>query len=112
MVEIPDKLYFKIGEAAEIAGVETHTLRFWETEFPGLAPKKTESGHRLYRRKDVETVVRIKELLHVKGFTIEGARKRMSSRGVDPDALDTPEETLQKVRSGLEDILAILDGET
>ena len=112
MAEIPDKLYFKIGEVAEIAGVETHTLRFWETEFPSLAPKKTDSGHRSYRRRDVETVVRIKELLYDKGFTIEGARKRMSSRDVDPDALDTPEETLQKVRSGLEDILTLLDGET
>ena len=112
LAEIPDKLYFKIGEVAEIAAVETYVLRFWETEFPGLAPKKTDSGHRLYRRKDVETVVRIKELLKTKGFTIPGARKRLSSRGVDPDALDTPEETLQKVRSGLEEILAILDGET
>lgn len=112
MAEIPDKLYFKIGEVAEIVGVETYVLRFWETEFSGLAPKKTDSGHRLYRRKDVEKVVRIKELLHGKGFTIAGARKRLSEHNVDPDARDTADETLQKVRIGLEDILTLLDGKT
>jgi DNA-binding transcriptional MerR regulator len=112
VAEIPDKLYFKIGEVAEIVGVEAYVLRFWETEFPHLAPKKTDSGHRLYRRKDVETVVRIKELLYDKGFTIAGARKRLSGRNADPDAQDTAAETLQKVRGGLEEILTLLDGKS
>jgi DNA-binding transcriptional MerR regulator len=112
VAEIPDKLYFKIGEVAEIAGVEAYVLRFWETEFPGLAPKKTDSGHRLYRRSDVEKVFRIKELLYEKGFTIAGARKRLSPRNTDPDVQDTAEETLSKVRRGLEDILTLLDGKT
>lgn len=112
MAEIPDKLYFKIGEVAELASVEAYVLRFWETEFPTLTPKKTESGHRLYRRKDVEMVMRIRELLYEKKFTIAGARKRLSGRvdEADPDAADTPDETLAKVREGLEDIIAILDG--
>ena len=109
MADIPDKLYFKIGEVAEIVGVETYVLRFWETEFPALAPKKTDSGHRLYRRRDVETVVRIKELLYDKGFTIAGARKRLSGRNSDPDVQDTAAEKLSKVRFELEEILTLLD---
>lgn len=112
MTEIPDKLYFKIGEVAEIAGVETHVLRFWETEFRNLAPRKAKSGHRLYRRKDVETVMRIRELLYDKGFTIAGARRLLNGRRDDPDARDTAEETLRKVRNGLEEILTLLDGKT
>ena len=110
MADIPDKLYFKIGEVADIVGVEAYVLRFWETEFPSLAPKKTDSGHRLYRRKDVETVLRIKELLYDKGFTIAGARKRLTGRNADPDAQDTASETLDKIRAELEDILTLLDG--
>jgi DNA-binding transcriptional MerR regulator len=72
--KIPDKLYFRIGEVAQIAGVEPYVLRFWETEFPQLAPKKSGSGHRLYRRKEVEMVLEVKRLLYEKRYTIEGAR--------------------------------------
>lgn len=72
--KIPDKLYFRIGEVAQLAGVEPYVLRFWETEFPQLAPKKSGSGHRLYRRKEVEMVLEVKRLLYEKRFTIEGAR--------------------------------------
>lgn len=71
---IPDKLYFRIGEVAQLAGVEPYVLRFWETEFPQLAPKKSGSGHRLYRRKEVELVLEVKRLLYEKRYTIEGAR--------------------------------------
>ena len=80
--KIPDKLYFKIGEVADIAGVEPYVLRFWESEFPALAPKKSDSGHRVYRRKDVEMVLRIKELLWEKRYTIEGAKKRRDDPNV------------------------------
>lgn len=73
--EIPDKLYFRIGEVARLTGVKQYVLRFWESEFPGLGPKKSGTGHRLYRRKDVEMVLEIKRLLYDKRFTIEGARK-------------------------------------
>jgi len=79
--EIPDKLYFRIGEVARLAGIKPYVLRFWETEFPSLGPKKSGTGHRLYRRKEVELVLEIKRLLYEKRFTIEGARKSMETRG-------------------------------
>src|ERR1700694_5393440 len=79
--EIPDKLYFRIGEVARLAGIKPYVLRFWETEFPGLGPKKSGTGHRLYRRKEVELVLEIKRLLYEKRFTIEGARKFLESKG-------------------------------
>jgi DNA-binding transcriptional MerR regulator len=77
--EIPNKLYFRIGEVAKLAGIKPYVLRFWESEFPGLGPKKSGTGHRLYRRKDVELVLEIKRLLYEKRFTIEGARKTLES---------------------------------
>jgi DNA-binding transcriptional MerR regulator len=83
--EIPDKLYFRIGEVARLAGIKPYVLRFWETEFPALGPKKSGTGHRLFRRKDVELVLEIKRLLYEKRFTIEGARKFLDGRGkVEP----------------------------
>ena len=72
--EIPDKLYFRIGEVSHILQVEPYVLRYWESEFPTLAPKKSGTGHRLYKRKDVEMVLELKRLLYEKRFTIEGAR--------------------------------------
>jgi DNA-binding transcriptional MerR regulator len=78
--EIPDKLYFRIGEVARLAGIKPYVLRFWETEFGSLGPKKSGTGHRLYRRKDVELVLEIKRLLYEKRFTIEGARKFLDTR--------------------------------
>lgn len=78
--EIPDKLYFRIGDVARLASIKPYVLRFWETEFPGLGPKKSGTGHRLYRRKDVEMVLEIKRLLYQERFTIEGARKFLESR--------------------------------
>lgn len=78
--EIPDKLYFRIGEVARLAGIKPYVLRFWETEFPSLGPRKSGTGHRLYRRKDVELVLEIKRLLYEKRFTIEGARKALEGR--------------------------------
>ena len=74
MREIPNKLFFKISEVCEIVGVEPYVLRFWETEFPNFAPQKSKAGHRVYKRKDIENVLRIKELLYERGFTIAGAR--------------------------------------
>jgi DNA-binding transcriptional MerR regulator len=75
--EIPDKLYFRIGEVASLLAVEPYVLRYWETEFPSLAPKKSSTGHRLYRRKDVELLLKIKHLLYEKRYTIEGARQSL-----------------------------------
>ena len=78
--EIPDKLYFRIGDVSRLAGIKPYVLRFWESEFPGLGPKKSGTGHRLYRRKDVELVLEIKRLLYEKRFTIEGARKFLAGK--------------------------------
>src|ERR1700719_170201 len=80
MQEIPDKLYFRIGDVARLAGIKPYVLRFWETEFPALGPRKSGTGHRLYRRKDVEMVLEIKRLLYEQRFTIEGARKFLETR--------------------------------
>jgi DNA-binding transcriptional MerR regulator len=82
-LEIPDKLYFRIGEVARLAGIKPYVLRFWETEFPTLGPRKSGTGHRLYRRKDVELVLEIKRLLYEKRFTIEGARRFLDDRAQD-----------------------------
>ena len=76
-VFIPDKLYFRIGEVSKLTHTKAYVLRYWETEFPMLRPAKSSTGHRLYRRRDVETVIEIRKLLYAHGFTIEGARKKL-----------------------------------
>jgi DNA-binding transcriptional MerR regulator len=77
---IPDKLYLRIGEVSSITGLPTSVLRYWETEFQKLAPKKSSSGQRLYSKQDVELVIEIKELLYAEKLTIEGARKRLEGK--------------------------------
>jgi DNA-binding transcriptional MerR regulator len=82
-VELPNKLYFRIGEVARIVGVKPYVLRYWETEFSVLKPGKTPSRHRLYRRRDVEMLLEIKRLLYEEGFTIAGAKKRLKETEKD-----------------------------
>ena len=115
--EIPDKLYFKIGEVSELLGVEPYVLRYWESEFPVLSPKKSGTGHRLYRRKDVELLLRIKHLLYEKRFTIEGARQSLHSEARAPKPRAIPkrvqqelfsEDPLPEIRRELSDILGLL----
>ena len=114
--EIPDKLYFRIGEVSTLLGVEPYVLRYWETEFPTLAPKKSGTGHRLYRRKDVELLLRIKSLLYEKRFTIEGARqslhadspKARPAREKRPQPSLFAEDPLPEIRRQLAEILALL----
>lgn len=123
--EIPDKLYFRIGEVSRLAGIKPYVLRFWETEFPSLGPKKSGKGHRLYRRKDVELVLEIKRLLYEKRYTIEGARKFLDSRpreaaprSTEPNPKKTghsqgdlfrdPTPVLLQLRKELTDILELL----
>ena len=115
--EIPDKLYFKIGEVSELLGVEPYVLRYWETEFAVLSPKKSGTGHRLYRRKDVELLLRIKHLLYEKRFTIEGARQSLQAESRTPKPRPVPKEVqrdlfsealLPEIQRELSDILKLL----
>lgn len=101
-VVIPEKIFFKIGEVCDIVGVQAHVLRYWESEFSVLSPQKNKSGQRSYRRKDVETALKIKQLLYNEMFTIAGARKkliadaRQASRG---EELAPPEPVEKSVES-------------
>ena len=116
--EIPDKLYFKIGEVSDLLGVEPYVLRYWESEFAALSPKKSGTGHRLYRRKDVELLLRIKHLLYDRKFTIEGARQSLheESRAPKPRSAKATivqrdlfaSDPLPEIRRQLTDILSML----
>ena len=105
---IPDKLYFKIGEVSKIAGLPAYVLRFWETEFTCIRPKRTPTGHRLYRRSDVESILKIKDLLHKKRFTLEGARKHLAAKD-KPNPRSAADELLKTIRDELEEIRDLLD---
>jgi len=113
-VVIPDKLYFRIGEVAQLCRLPAYVLRFWETEFPQLKPVKGSTGQRMYRHKDVENVLRIKKLLYEEGFTIAGARQhlRAENKGDKKQTpLPFPERTapdLKHIRQGLLEILSML----
>src|SRR5437016_9178863 len=85
-IVVPDKLYFRIGEVSKLCKLEAYVLRFWETEFPQLKPVKSSTGQRMYRKKDVEAVVRIKTLLYDEGFTIAGARQQLRAESKDSKA--------------------------
>jgi DNA-binding transcriptional MerR regulator len=113
-VVIPDKLYFRIGEVAELCRLPAYVLRFWETEFPQLKPVKSSTGQRMYRRKDVESVLHIKALLYEQGFTIAGARQQLRTehKGEKKQPpLPFPERSasdLKYIQQGLREILGIL----
>jgi len=83
--ELPVKLYYRIGEVSEIVGVEPHVLRYWETEFRSIRPQKSRKGQRIYSRRDVDKLLKVKELLYSHGFTIAGARKRLREGGAEPE---------------------------
>jgi DNA-binding transcriptional MerR regulator len=96
---LPAKLYFRIGEVAELVGVEPHVLRYWEREFRTIRPTKSAKGQRVYSRRDVENLVRVRELLYNEGFTIAGAKKRLlhpaAAAEVEPEAQSTSEIAVQ-----------------
>ena len=119
--EIPKKLFYKIGEVCSLTDTQPYVLRFWESEFPQLAPKKTRTGQRVYRPRDIEMVLEIKKLLYEEGFTIAGARKKLGMDGSSdepaaqeaqdeqgPDALALL-EVQEEVRSSLAEILSIME---
>ena len=110
-VELPDKLYFKIGEVANLSGVKQHVLRYWESEFSQIRPQKSKTNQRLYKRRDVEAILAVKHLLYDLKFTIEGAKKHLKEQGVDtslppPDpekiAARARKEALQEVEDAVE----------
>lgn len=124
MKELPDKLFFKIGEVADILGVKTHVLRYWESEFSFLRPLKTSGSHRQYRRKDVESAGLIQSLLHEEGYTIAGAKKRLRELGFsiqqgrdeegelgqqNAHKEGIPIETLTMIREELQNLLVRLE---
>lgn len=114
---VPAKLYYRIGEVAGIVGVEPHVLRYWETEFRSVRPQKSAKGQRVYSRRDVETLLKVKELLYAHRFTIAGARRKLREGGVEPpeQQVGTSEdaerlrETLLEIRGEVASFLEELD---
>lgn len=116
--QLPDKLFFKIGEVAQIVGVRAHVLRYWESEFPALRPMKTRGAHRMYRRRDVEFAVLVRRMLQDEGMTIAGAKRRLRalsrdrvSSPPDPEAVEhvNLRAELLAIRSELSQLLRSLD---
>lgn len=114
---IPDKLFYKIGEVCRITGVEAYTLRYWETEFPFLHPRKSKTGQRVYTREDLELVLQIRDLLYREGYTLAGVRKRFGARrhplleeddGGATEGHDAS-EVLRKVKKELKDLADWMD---
>jgi DNA-binding transcriptional MerR regulator len=124
---LPSKLFFRIGEVAELVGVEPHVLRYWEREFRSVRPTKSAKGQRVYSRRDVESLLRVRDLLYREGFTIAGARKKLQRTGVEPEpttaeaepedaaiaveAISKTREELLAMRSEIEAFLSELGGE-
>jgi DNA-binding transcriptional MerR regulator len=111
----PVKLYYRIGEVAEIVGVEPHVLRYWETEFRSIRPQKSRKGQRIYSRRDVERLLKVKDLLYTHGFTIAGARKKLRETGAEPPtegesrALGAARAALLSLRHEVASMLAELE---
>jgi DNA-binding transcriptional MerR regulator len=98
---LPEKLYFRIGEVAGLVGVEPHVLRYWEREFRSVRPTKSAKGQRVYSRRDVDTLMRVRELLYKEGFTIAGAKKKLQKAGVEPREVDPEARAAARVREKL-----------
>lgn len=113
MSELPEKLYYSISEVAEHTGVEPHVLRYWENEFPSLRPKRSRSGSRTYRRKDIDEILLIRKLLHQDGYRIEGARKMLRSERGKQAASEAakPQLALDFAAMNAEDRLGAVRGE-
>ena len=106
-----ERIFYKISEVSRITGLESYVLRYWETEFPPLRPQKSRGGQRIYRHKDIETILKIKEMLYERGFTIAGARRVLTARNGEPAmSLNQPlsKELIYRLRGELADILRIL----
>ena len=100
----PSKLFYRIGEMSRLTGLEPYVLRYWETEFPQIKPDKGRTGQRLYKKKDLDTILLIKQLLYKDGFTIVGARKKLNGK----EAQDAAETVIETAKRELKEILEIL----
>jgi len=107
-LELPDKLYFKIGEVSHIAGIPTYVLRFWESEFKEINPRRTGSGQRQYKKSDVELILKIKHLLYDRKFTIQGAKSHLQAATKAPGS-ESPAAVFAEIRSELKRIQKLLD---
>jgi len=113
--ELPVKLYYRIGEVSDLVGVEPHVLRYWETEFRSIRPQKSRKGQRIYSRRDVDRLLKVKDLLYTHGFTIAGARRRLRETGLEPPTQAEARVTertramLGDLRRDVESMLAELD---
>lgn len=115
--QLPDKLYFRIGEVADIVGVEPHVLRYWETEFRAVKPEKSRKGQRVYSRRDVDVLLKVKDLLYGHRYTIAGAKRKMRADGLEPADDGDPEtrevkrlrEALTAIRSDLAQAIQDID---
>ena len=105
--QLPDKLYFRIGEVAEIVGVEPHVLRYWETEFRSVKPEKSRKGQRVYSRRDVDVLLKVKDLLYGHRYTIAGAKRKLRTEGLEP--ADDGDPSVREVRRLRETLHAIRD---
>jgi DNA-binding transcriptional MerR regulator len=115
-VDVPDKLFFKIGEVARLTGLQPYVLRYWETEFPHIRPRKGKGGQRVYRREDVLAIIEVQRMLHAEGYTIAGARRKLRQTRRSPQARAAgaeggkePEEAVEKAREGLREVLDMME---
>ena len=107
-LQIPDKLYYKIGEVSKFTGIKTHVLRYWETEFKAIRPNKSRSNQRLYRKQDVDLILHLKDLLYNQGFTIAGARKKLREKPAKNVAAPVVEPAAKKsAKAKVDDQLAL-----
>jgi len=107
--ELPVKLYYRIGEVSNLVGVEPHVLRYWETEFRSIRPQKSRKGQRIYSRRDVDRLLKVKDLLYTHGFTIAGARRRLRETGMEP--LTQGEAVIaERARTALVDLRRDVEG--
>lgn len=110
---LSEKLFYRIGEVSRITGLEPYILRYWETEFPFLRPRKSKSGHRIYTKRDIELIFNIKRLLYEEKYTIEGVRKKfgiIKNTGSESNTKDSSEvrERLKKIKLKLKNMLDLL----
>jgi DNA-binding transcriptional MerR regulator len=105
---LPDKLFYKIGEVSRITGIESYVLRYWETEFPFLKPRKNKSGQRVYTKKELELILQVKKMLYQERYTIEGVRKRFGETGTKPADVRTISENKPKASRQREDAIGLV----